>query len=317
MALKYCELVPVQEIKRLDETQVREWLHPSLANREVIRSILVAELQAIRAGHDRDIRTMRGLWYEIVKPLLSRSGRLQQRTENGNPIKWDGQLSAVLAELVREGFTTYDEMKILDGSRKRQPAQEIKTGLIDVTMIGTLFPWVILFTEKDTIWPVIRNLASLYGVSAVSGSGQPSLAATENMLLEILQADPDEIIVLTLTDYDPAGYSISDAQIQQIADVVQAVNQRVSIQFKRLGLEPDQLTPDELEANAYEPADKGLKEWTRRTGGINGRPLGLELDSLPLSRIRGMFAEAVENVTSVEQRYDETAAEGNAAAAAI
>ena len=41
------------------------------------------------------------------------------------------------------------------------------------------------FTEKDTIWEEVAAVASLYGVSAISGGGFPSCACTENMVKAI------------------------------------------------------------------------------------------------------------------------------------
>ena len=46
---------------------------------------------------------------------------------------------------------------------------------------------MILFTEKDTIWPEVENLASLYGVSAISGGGQPAAACTADVVRQANQ----------------------------------------------------------------------------------------------------------------------------------
>jgi len=154
---------------------------------QVIRSLLMSELEAMRNGAEREDRTMRhGLWYELAKPALSRSGRLNDKTGNGKPVDWPALLSKYLAELVREGVTTYEELRIVDGSRQRQTAVDITRTIADVQLVGGHFPRVILFTEKDTIWPVVADLASLYGVSAISGGGEPSNACTENTVKRIM-----------------------------------------------------------------------------------------------------------------------------------
>jgi hypothetical protein len=315
---KYIPLQPIgQDPKKLTTEQVKDWLIGDLANTEIIRSILIAEVRAIRAGAIRETRTLRGLWYEIVKPLLSRAGELYRpKSTDGKPVDWTQLLSEGLVSLVREKLTSYEELMILDGSRQRQTAQSLSTRLIDVIMVGGHFPWVILFTEKDTIWPVLESLADLYGVSAISGGGQPSNAATENITREIIRStafratQPEAIFILSLTDYDPAGYSIFESQVNQIVEAVNGMDQSErgslrSVEPIRLGLTPDQLTFEEIEANAYEPAKKGLKDWVKKTGGINGEALGLELDSLPLSRLRAMFAEAIESVIVINERFDD------------
>ena len=50
---------------------------------------------------------------------------------------------------------------------------------------------------------------------------------------------------------------------------------------------------------------KGLAAWVKKTGGINGQPLGIELDSLPLSRLRAMFATEIEAVIDINKRYND------------
>ncbi len=269
-------------------------------NSEVIRALLMAEVTAIRAGARREERTMRGLWYSLVKPSLSRAGLLNKKTAGDKDTPWDDLLSKYLAELVRAGETSYNELAIVDGSRQRRPAGEVAAAVAHVELVGPHYPWVILFTEKDTIWPVLRNLAMLYGVSAISGGGQPSNACTDNTVKAILQADGyrGELVVLTLTDFDPAGYSIARAQVTQVQEAAGGD----PVHHERLGLEPGQLTAAELAANVYTPKDKGLELWLEETGGIDGRPLGLELDALPLSRLRRMFAEGIERYIDLAPR---------------
>lgn len=61
-----------------------------LADSQVMRTLITAEVEAIRNGAERETRTMRNLWYSLVKPALSRAGLLNTTTRNGgrvhNPI---------------------------------------------------------------------------------------------------------------------------------------------------------------------------------------------------------------------------------------
>ena len=279
-----------------------------LKDSELMRSLILAEVARIRAGGEQESRTMRNLWYERVKPVLSRLGALNAKTRGGKDIDWPAKLSVYLAELVRSGETSYEELAIIDGSRQRRVSQEVSAPVVSVPVVGAHFPWLILFTEKDTIWPVLEDLASLYGVSAISGGGEPSLACTENTALLILRSEnykPGEpLVLLTLTDYDPAGYTIANAQYEQLRDMASSELEhlRVPVVHERLGLIPDQLTQEERAASAYEPKEKGLAEWYATTGGVDGAPLGLELDALPLSRLRRMFAEAIESHIDLTKR---------------
>jgi len=298
--------LPDQEVKR----QLS-----GLQYTEVIRSLILYEVNAIRAGEVREVRTLRGLWYKLIKPIVSRSGRLNELGKNNKPVEWARYLSDYLNELVDAGITSYEELAIIDGSRERRPAAQVDAQLVDVTMIGGHYPWIILFTEKDTIWPIVENIASLYGVSAISGKGKPSNACSENITRAIINseafkaAQPEALILLSLTDYDPSGYIISSAQLDQITTAARNYGGELGklrqVIHKRIGITPDQLTPAELAANSYEPKEAGLTEWLKETGGINGQPLGLELDSLETSRIRAMYASAIEAEIDLTKRYDD------------
>lgn len=274
-----------------------------LPDSELIRGLILAEVAAIRGGAERELRTMRNLWYDYVKPVLSRAGRLDDQTRGGKDVQWDDLLSRYLTELVRAGATTYAELRIVDGSRQRRPAAAVPLTMASVDLVGAHYPEVILFTEKDTIWGVVETLASLYGVSAISGGGQPSFACTENTVERIL-ASPgyhgQPLTLLSLTDYDPTGYLIAEAQFTQLADVA---GDRCKVTHTRLGLVPDQLTREVRAAKAYKPKDKGFAEWYAQTGGVDGRPLGLELDALPLSKLQGMFAEGIEKRVDLARRF--------------
>ena len=310
------KFAPVQKsIREMTAAELGAWLR-GLPDSEVMRSILIAEIRDVKAGAERNPRTLRGMWYDTVKPILSRAGLLNKTTKGGRPVPWDDNLSKYLAELVRMGQTSYEELQIIDGSRQRQPARDVTYPLEDVQMVGGHYPWIILFTEKDTIWGQLESIATLYGVSAISGGGQPSYACTENTVRAIMRSEayrknrPESLLILSLTDYDPFGYHIADSQYNQVLEAAQAADASdrgalKKVRHIRLGLHPEQLTAAEREANAYEPKDIGLEKWYKDTGGVDGRPLGLELDALPLSRLRRMFAEGIEQHINLEARLND------------
>ena len=314
MAKKLTYRVLPTNLFSLPDQEVKRQLS-GLQYTEVIRSLILYEVNAIRAGEVREVRTLRGLWYKLIKPIVSRSGRLNELGKNNKPVEWARYLSDYLNELVDAGITSYEELAIIDGSRERRPAAQVDAQLVDVTMIGGHYPWVILFTEKDTIWPIVENIASLYGVSAISGKGKPSNACSENITRAIINseafkaAQPEALVLLSLTDYDPSGYIIASAQLNQLAAAARNYGGELGklrqVIHKRIGITPDQLTPAELAANSYEPKEAGLTEWLKETGGIFGQPLGLELDSLETSRIRAMYASAIEAEIDLTKRYDD------------
>jgi len=283
------------ETNPLDMTDAAlQALFGDVPDSDLMRTLILTEAHAIRNGAERERRTMRNFWYDHVKPVLSRAGRLGDKTSGGKDVDWPAKLSVYLTELVRAGETSYSELRIVDGSRQRRPAADIVRQVATVRLVGGHYPWVIIFTEKDTIWGELETLASLYGVSAISGGGQPSAACTADIVRAIFESeayDGEDLILLTLTDYDPSGYSIARNQFSQLQE---ATGDRCQVWHERLGLAPGQLSRAERDAKAYTPKPEGFAAWYAETGGVDGRPLGLELDALPISRLRAMFAEGIE-----------------------
>lgn len=297
------DIEPIPNPLALPDAELRA-VFGRMCNADLLRTLVLSEAHDIRAGAERETRTLRGLWYDLVKPILSRSGRLNDKTATGKDVDWDGLLSRYLAEQVRAGATSYEELRIIDGSRQRRPAAGVTRTMADVQLVGAHYPWVILFTEKDTIWSEVESLATLYGVSAISGGGQPAATCTADIVRRILVSktySDEPLILLSLTDYDPAGYIIAEAQASQLREAALYCD----VHHERIGLTPDQMTVEQRAANAYTPKGAGLREWYAQTGGVDGQPLGLELDALPLSRLRQIFAEAIEAHVDMTPRRDD------------
>lgn len=286
----------------------------------LMRSLLVYEIGRVReakkGGETIESRTLRSLWYTLVKPSLDKLGALEKSYFTSERVKqkdigkvpdWDGLMSKYLVQLVDDRWTSYEELAIIDGSRQRRPPRKQSLSVRSVETVGVHHPNLVLFTEKDTIYGIVESIAALYGISVLSGSGKPSYAATENLIRKMIghpkfQVGCD-ITILTLTDYDPSGYIISTAVVKQMAKVSATLPKVGKVAYRRLGLEPEQLTPEELAKNTYTPAPAGLKKWFEETGGVNDKPLGLELDALPISRIRDLFVDGLQAVIGGEEEY--------------
>lgn len=76
------------------------------------------------------------------------------------------------------------------------------------------------------------------------------------------------------------------------------------VRAKRIGINPEQLTKEELENNWYSPKGN-MEKWLEKTGGINGLPKGLELDAFAPDRIRDIFASSLKNYIDTRNYLDE------------
>jgi hypothetical protein len=258
----------------------------------LMRSIIISEINYPKVDYER---TLRGLWYSTVKPTLDKLGLLSasDQTEEGLT-KWDAVLSKYVADLLRKGCLTYKDLRISDTSRQKEnPVNRYQ--ITDLKVYGyqvTASPYsnIIIATEKDTVYNIISGLAQLFGCSCISSKGQNSLGAMEKLIRGINFNKDNTLYILTMTDYDPAGYYIADALETQARDILSALNlYDVEVMIERIGITPDQLDFETVEANKYTPKPANLEKWFEITNGINGEPKGLELDALTPEQIRSIF----------------------------
>ena len=287
-------------------------------NALIMRSILMNEKEFITTNHNRSLR---GFWYNVVKPVLSRAGVLDRMAvkkgkpifKDGKPVfvEWDSELSRYLGELVKKGVMTYRDLRIIDTSRQR----EIGHKGYDITSLESYGfqvstgdnPNVILCIEKDTTFQLLRQVASILGCSWISGKGQNALSATEDLLSKIPEDKRQNLVFLSFTDYDKSGYSIA----QTFAEQADPYRERLgieTIEAERLGINPDQLTKQEVENNKFIPkgGPKDQAAWLEMSGGINGEFFGLELDAFEEEpeRLRNILINGIRKYVRPESLTD-------------
>lgn len=294
MAKLYIKLE--RPIKEIPAAELRELLSGKQTS-VLMRTIILNERDFLSVTYERSLR---GFWYSTVKPTLDKLGLLTEEDQEEEKLsKWDAELSRYMAELVRLGELSYKDLNIVDNSRQREaPSESYRT--TSIRSYGykvQIAPYsnIIICTEKDTAYSIIRDLSSFFGCSCISGKGQNSLGAMEDLLRQIKEraGDSKPIYILTMTDYDPAGYYIADTFKNQVEDLRLILKLKSEVYINRIGITPDQLSRAEVEANKYSPKKANIEKWLEMTGGINGEPKGLELDAFSPDRIRELFIESI------------------------
>lgn len=254
-----------------------------LKKSELMRSIILNEKEFCTCNYER---SQRSFWYSVVKPTLDKLGKLTANDDTEEALSgWDKTLSKYLTELVKEGQLTYQDIMIVDESRK-----------LNVPSCYSFSPYrnIIVCCEKDTIYNIVNDISVLLGCSCISTKGLNGFGAMETLMRKIknnAEYPVDEIVFLIMSDYDPTGYDIANTVSDQALQMVDALKMNCRIVSKRIGILPCQLTEDEIKNNQYTPKKKGIEKWMNLTGGIDGKEKGLELDALIPDRIRQIFAE--------------------------
>lgn len=289
------------ETKKIESGINKGKLHevPFYTTAFLMRTLIMNELEYCDTS---ETRTLRGVWYSAIKPTLDKLGLLTEADSNEDSLKrWDATLSNYVCDLLRKGKLTFSDLGISDISRQKSNpyAAHYSVGGNTYSYLGrvTPYPNILIATEKDTVYSIILKIADLYGCSAISCKGQNSLGAMESIVKGMFSTwkeypEFDKIYILTMTDYDPAGYYIAEALEKQVNDILFAINREyITVETHRIGITPDQLSDKAVSQNMYSPKKANIKKWMERTGGINGEEKGLELDAFSSSEIREIFVD--------------------------
>ncbi len=246
----------------------------------VVVSVLLAnflwqQIQYIRAGSPSPVDggNVRSLWY-LVKPVLSRIGSLDETDHYKT-------LSSKLAEMAARRLISYREFGLIDDGK---------------WSIGAYNPHVILMAEKEAHYRFLQQMQDYTGATILATGGQPATITSEYFTAALLEklaqvsidtaAPPPEVVILSLTDYDPYGWALLDTFAGDLETFglpkIRVINLSV----------PKNYRPEELEMMHYDLEKSGdtppamLRKWMKRTNGIAGKPWGMEVDVLMMDRAR-------------------------------
>jgi hypothetical protein len=145
---------------------------------------------------------------------------------------------------------------------------------------------VVVLVEKDSLADYTAKLAAIFGFTYLVSGGTSKLIETE-FLVRALQP-LDEVEVIAHVDFDPEGWTLADAFVDQL----RRYGMKVSGTLPHL-VRGECFTAEELELYSFpcscaSPAEVTLaRRWVERGGGINGQPVGIHANHLkPIERVQ-------------------------------
>jgi len=166
-----------------------------------------------------------------MKPILLKA--VGERAENYSPA-----FEKILSELVKEGVITYAQLGILDFRTMRE--------LFEANEQAQCWKNILLFVEKDSAYVHLTPLTNLFNINILSGHGWSSTASIERMLRDLLNKGVTEVVVFTLTDYDPFGFAID----KEFVDKCETMGLYVT-EHHRIGINIEHATPEILDIQKY------------------------------------------------------------------
>ena len=130
-------------------------------NAQIIRTIALNEKEFLCAT---SARSLRRFWYSTVKPILTKLGKLDVIVGEETLTKWDMELSRHLGDLVKMGLVTYADLQIVDTSRQREcptDRYQVDRKAFGYQVAGSRYPEILLCTEKDTVYPILRQVIDM------------------------------------------------------------------------------------------------------------------------------------------------------------
>ena len=270
------------DMRRLIATELTHHFASKTRGRIVLtrlmRSVIWQVHQRIQDGLEPPVRgNLRTFWYRFIKPVLA-------HIEDDDKAKKDPYdvMLQVFAELVLEHhLLSYGDFDFTDENWENR-------------RIGKQRPEMVVFAEKTGWVRWLREVHETFSCTALALGGAPSALSSEYTLSALkasgLTPKAHTLRLIGLVDFDPSGDIIAHSFQDQLAHLGWPNTTLETL------IEPSHYSAEELEIFAFD-LPKGQKtkteKWLEKTGGIGGRALGLEAESMPYERALELLAARV------------------------
>jgi hypothetical protein len=243
---------------------------------------------------------LRSFWYQRLEPFYRRHGLVETDLvdENGKPLvlrkKYSSRGEKIvnvmgerMAELVGYRIFRYRDLGFDEPFDHR-------------AKVGRARPRILLVTEKEGLWKYLlvfhkgelevpskkpKPAISFKSISVMASNGQPSMLALEYFHDALDQAGVGTLVIGALCDLDPWGYEIALSYTEKLHFMgIKEVTTYLLTQ-------PSWFTPEQIAAgrdlsNLPTAGERALVEkWFHKTGGVNGKRIGLHLDVINKSQL--------------------------------
>jgi hypothetical protein len=227
----------------------------------------------IKEGKEEPIEgNIRSFWYLSVKPVLSRLG-----------------LEVSGRQYPERVYDAFVELVVV-----HRLFRYIDIGFLDERIyhrtIGQKNGNLILMVEKDGLFSLAKKVALEHDTTAIALGGFPSYLTMEYLVSDMAKKGllRQPVQVFSVVDHDPSGYWIEQEFVSQLKSY------GVEVENIHALVDPQALPREVVEVVKYklQPGAK-TRNWLKHTGGIAGKPYGLEADALGGKRIRELYIKAI------------------------
>jgi len=239
------------------EGNPRSFMHSQPSKQLVQTALALAKKRGLlRDGMDLPLRR---LWYAFIKANLERGvdGYIYGfgKYATGLPREpSDGDYVDGFADIIKETNLWYSDF----GVRNPSATAEVRTPKLFLRPI-------IIRLEKRSYYDVLKNMATLLGLSIYSAGGQSRFSEQEVLAKrvygDIFENHPERenLDIFVISDFDPAGIDIAI----NIGEHQKFYQERFgkNVETKRIAPLPKHYTPKELEEGIYTVKNEDRKTW--------------------------------------------------------
>lgn len=303
--------IGIRSFDKIIHDQDRTWLQENFAKgatkfpvnvSALVRNILWQTYERIKADEREPFTELiRTFWYTHVKPTLTRADALSDETDQANEVSEE-----LVRMVVDEELFSYADIGFRDVNEANRTVRSN--------------PNVVLFAEKIGHAAFLEEMGEKFQISTIAFGGQPGTLTTEYFVTDIRETGFDlrrSFFLFSIVDYDPSGWIIRDAFIENLRDFGIQNIQNIDL------VNPDILTPEETSFSKFRipsgrASQKKNTQWLRdirqenfdnqeflenQIGGDQDRVLfGLEGEAVSTERMEGKLNEEVPPLLGTSER---------------
>lgn len=243
---------------------------------------------------------LRSFWYQRLEPFYRRHGLVDTDLvdEHGKPLvlrkKYSSRGEKIvnvmgerMAELVGHRIFRYRDLGFDEPFDHRAKPGRARPRILLVTEKEGLWKYLLVFHKGEMEVPSKKPkpVIAFKSISVMASNGQPSMLALEYFHQTLVDAGVGTLVIGALCDLDPWGYEIALSYTEKLHFLgIKEVTTYLLTQ-------PNWFTPEQIAAGRDlsklpTAGERALAEkWFKKTGGVNGKLIGLHLDVIHKSQL--------------------------------
>lgn len=281
---------------------------------ELIKTFIWQSFLMIKAGQLEPVKgNLRSFWYRELRPFYKYHNLFE--TDEGPPVMLTLSEVKMLSDVVQKTPNRDPLKEILDSGRGRESyltdnmeksfSKFVLRGIFrfkgefkftdpreSFRVIGRKTPRLVFFTEKEGLYELCQEFAKKYGISAMASQGEPGYLTMEYFSDELKKREVRNVEIAALTDYDPWGWNIAEEIGGKLQEPVFGFNVKTTHLTSLDLFEPKDIEYAKRDLRKVSPSKMSqVREWVKKTGGINGEPYGMHIDLAKMDRVRKAVKE--------------------------